>query len=122
MASDNPKKRRQASNSVVASHSYKRRKTQSARVIAVQTNEKALKNGELDVSAFIKAREYEIKALESSMGNAKKALSTRAFQGVPRSMRRRTASHNVKKVPKRLRARASKEVCLVLVGASKRNY
>jgi len=114
MAPNNPKKRKQSSNPVSAAHAQKRRKTQDARVIAVQTNDKALKNGELDVSAFVKAREYEIKALESSMGKAKKALTTRAFQSVPRSMRRRTASHNVKKVPKRLRARASKEVCLAL--------
>ena len=112
MASDDPKKRKQPFGSILTSQAQKRRKTQTARAIAVQTNDKALKNGELDVSAFVKAREYEIRALESSLGNAKKALATRAFQSVPRSMRRRTASHNVKKVPKRLRARAAKEVCL----------
>lgn len=89
----------------------KRVKVFSARTILSQTSDKALnKNGELDVSAFVKAREYEIKALEASMGASKKALSTRAFQQVPRELRRRTASHNVKRVPKRLRARAAKEV------------
>ena len=67
-------------------------------------------SGELDVSSFVKAREYEIKSLEASMGSSKKALTTRAFQQVPRELRRRTASHNVKRVPKRLRARAAKEV------------
>jgi ribonuclease P/MRP protein subunit POP1 len=89
----------------------KRVKTFSARTIISQLSEKALnKNGELDVSSFVKAREYEIRALESSMHASKKALTTRAFQQVPRELRRRTASHNVKRVPKRLRARAAKEV------------
>lgn len=120
MPSENTKKRKQPLTSNPTAQAPKRRKVQTARAIAVQTNDKALKNGELDVSAFVKAREYEIKALESSLGNAKKALSTRAFQSVPRSMRRRTASHNVKKVPKRLRARAAKEVCLMLKGGGTR--
>ena len=46
----------------------------------------------------------------ANMSGSKKALSSRAFQQVPRDLRRRTASHNVKRVPKRLRARAAKEV------------
>ena len=84
----------------------KRVKMQDARTIAVQKPP-----DQLDVSSFIQAREFEIKALESSVTKSKKALSTRAFQQVPRSMRRRTASHNVTKVPKRLQARAKEEVC-----------
>jgi len=107
-------KRKQPISNIQAtypSRSAKRVKVFSARTIHSQTSDKALnKNGELDVSAFVKAREYEIKALEASMGASKKALSTRAFQQVPRELRRRTASHNVKRVPKRLRARAAKEV------------
>lgn len=66
---------------------------------------------ELNVAGFVKAREFEIKALEKSMARARKGLTTRAFQQVPRNMRRRTASHNVKKVPKRLRKRVVEEVC-----------
>ena len=89
----------------------KRVKTSNARKILAQASDKALnKNGDLDVSAFVKAREYEIKAMESSMGSSRMSLASRAFQQVPKDMRRRTASHNVKKVPKRLRARAAKEV------------
>ncbi|MCJ1353307.1 MAG: hypothetical protein MMC33_003292 [Icmadophila ericetorum] len=91
----------------------KRAKTQNARTILAQSSEKALNsNGDLDVAAFVKAREYEINALESAMTSAKHGLTTRAFQQVPRELRRRTASHNVKKVPKRLRARAAKEMIL----------
>ena len=65
---------------------------------------------ELNIAGFVKAREFEIKALENSMAKARKGLMSRAFQQVPRNMRRRTASHNVKKVPRRLRRRAVREV------------
>lgn len=89
----------------------KRVKTSSARTILAQSSDKALnQNGDVDVASFVKAREFEIKALEASMTASKGTLTTRAFQQVPRDLRRRTASHNVKKIPKRLRARAGKEV------------
>ena len=119
MASNLPAKRKQPADSKNQSNDSKRAakrvKTSQARSILTQASEKALnKNGDLDVSTFIKAREYEIKAMESSMGSSKKSSSTRAFQQVPKDLRRRTASHNVKKVPKRLRARAAKEVHFTL--------
>ncbi|KAI9721237.1 MAG: hypothetical protein M1812_002398 [Candelaria pacifica] len=88
----------------------KRAKTQDARNIAVQSSDTALKDGQLDVDKFVKAREYEIRALEAGLSKSKKALTTRAFQSVPKDLRRRTASHNVKRVPKRLRNRAEKEM------------
>lgn len=89
----------------------KRQKIQrDARTIAVQTTSKAFKNGELDVGTFVKAREYEIKALEEGLMRSKKALTQRAFQQVPKELRRRTASHNAKKVPKKLRKQAVREV------------
>ena len=94
-----------------SSRAAKRVKTSAARTILAQASNKALsKNGDLDVSAFVKAREFEIRAMAASMGASKDSLSTRAFQLVPRDLRRRTASHNVKKVPKRLRVRAAREV------------
>lgn len=91
----------------------KRVKVQDARTIAVQSSDAALsKTGDLDVSAFVAAREFEVRALEAGLRNSKNALASRAFQKVPRNLRRRTASHNVKRVPKRLRARAKREVRL----------
>lgn len=97
-----------------ASHttsSRKRQKAQDARAIPVQSADAALStSGELNVASFIKAREFEINALDKSMQKSRKGLMSRAFQQVPRSMRRRTASHNVKKVPRRLRRRAEREV------------
>lgn len=89
----------------------KRIKISTARTILAQTTDKALnQNGDLDVSAFVKAREFEIKAMEASMSSSKKSSSTRAFQQVPNALRRRTASHNVKRVPRRLKNRALREV------------
>lgn len=115
MAQTSSLKRKQPS-SAVSTTAPKRAKISNARTVLAQTSDKALsKYGDLDVSAFVKAREYEIRALEASMGKSKKALSTRAFQQVPRNLRRRTASHNVKRVPKRLRIRAGKEVSLDIV-------
>jgi ribonuclease P/MRP protein subunit POP1 len=79
-------------------------------MLSTQITSKAFKNGELDVDKFVKAREYEIRALEEGMSRSKLSATKRAFQQVPKDLRRRTASHNVKRVPKRLRRRAKREV------------
>ena len=105
------RKRPPASANPLANRAAKRVKTSSARTILAQASDKALnQNGDLDVSAFVKAREFEISAMETSMAASKKSLTIRAFQALPKELRRRTASHNVKRVPKRLRSRAAKEV------------
>ncbi|UKZ60820.1 uncharacterized protein TrAtP1_002090 [Trichoderma atroviride] len=88
----------------------KRAKVHAARHIPAQPADAALKDGELDLVAFVAAHEYEIRALEQSMAASKAVRSSRAFQQVPRGLRRRTASHNPKRVPRRLRARARKEM------------
>lgn len=92
------------------SHRNKRPKIWEARSISSQTSDRAFSNGELNVDAFVKAREFEIKALEDGIKKSKHGLTTRAFQEVPKDLRRRTASHNVRKVPKRLQKRARREV------------
>lgn len=96
-----------------------RAKQRDARALSTQTTSKAFANGALDVDAFVKAREFEMRALESSMQRSKKGLNRRAFQQVPAELRRRTASHNVKKIPKRLRERGKKEVCDSFTGNQK---
>ncbi|KAJ4398335.1 Ribonucleases P/MRP protein subunit pop1 [Neurospora sp. IMI 360204] len=88
----------------------KRVKFQDARNIRSQPSDAALDDGKLDLQKFLNAREFEIKALETSMLKCKSANATRVFQQVPREMRRRTASHNAKRVPKRLRDRAKREM------------
>ncbi|KAF4465119.1 Ribonucleases P MRP subunit POP1 [Fusarium albosuccineum] len=88
----------------------KRPKPHVARTIPAQPADAALRDGELDLQAFVAAHEFEIRSLEQSMATSKAVSSTRAFQKVPRGLRRRTASHNPKRVPRRLRARARKEM------------
>lgn len=116
-SSINAKKRKEPpTNASKAKGDYKRPKNdqrakqRDARSLSTQTSSKAFKNGELDVDKFVKAREYEIRALGEGMARSKKALTTRAFQQVPKELRRRTASHNVKKVPRQLQKRAKREV------------
>jgi ribonuclease P/MRP protein subunit POP1 len=92
----------------------KRAKINDARTIAKQTNDAAFSNGELNVDQFVKAREYEIKALEEGLRTSKNARTTRAHQDLPNELRRRTASHNVKRVPTRLRKRLGREVSKLL--------
>lgn len=92
-----------------AARAFKRVKVKDARSIRSQPADAALKDGELDLQAFLNARQFEIRALEDGMRKSKAVNNRRAFQLVPRGMRRRTASHNVKKLPKRLRRRARGE-------------
>lgn len=88
----------------------KRSKLFNARRIVVQNTDDALKDGRINIPAFIGARQREIEKLAAAMQTSKTAGSQRAFQSLPRSLRRRAASHDVKRIPKRLRARALQEV------------
>jgi ribonuclease P/MRP protein subunit POP1 len=112
MALPTPRKRKDAPMGSTQGRNFKRTKVWDARVIRSQTSDAAYSNGELNVDQFVRAREFEIKALEDGIKKSRKGLSTRAHQELPRELRRRTASHNVKRVPKRLRERAKKEVRL----------
>ena len=109
----NPAKRKAFSSgsSGPTGASLRRAKTFDARTLAVQSTDAALSvTGELDVAAYASARAFEIQALENGIQRSKNSLTSRAFQKVPRPLRRRTASHNVKRVPRRLRTRAKREV------------
>ena len=53
----------------------KRTKTQQARHISVQAQDKALENGKLDVEKFVQARAWEIRALQAGMKGAKLVAS-----------------------------------------------
>ena len=86
-----------------------RTRQQDARQLHTQTSNEAFSHGALDVDKFIKSREYEIRAMQDGMQRSKRALNRRAFQQVPKELRRRTASHNVKRVPRRLRRKAKQE-------------
>ncbi|KKA31227.1 hypothetical protein TD95_000818 [Thielaviopsis punctulata] len=103
--------KRKAHFADAASGTAKRLKARrDARDILTQPADAALNNGALDLSAFLATRQFEISALEESMRLSKASRSQRAFQRVPRALRRRTASHNCARVPKRLRLRALREM------------
>lgn len=97
-------------SAAAAAPDRKRARTATARAIVAQTDVAELRTGSLNVAGFVRARKFEIAALQRAMAGARGALKQRAFQSVPRDLRRRTASHNSKRVPSRLRARAQREM------------
>ncbi|KAI7486386.1 POPLD-domain-containing protein [Hortaea werneckii] len=111
----NTKRPKPSSNNHSGNHhrNPQRDRVRDARTLATQPvlgRNGAFSNGELDLDKFVKAREYEIRSLEDGMRRSGKAMNQRAFQLVPKELRRRTASHNVKRVPKRLRERGKREM------------
>ncbi|KAI0789808.1 ribonucleases P/MRP protein subunit POP1-domain-containing protein [Abortiporus biennis] len=66
--------------------------------------------GNLDVERFAEARRFEIGAMHSAMVTARASATHRAWQQLPRHMRRRAASHDVRRVPSRLREKAKAEM------------
>ncbi|KAI0689073.1 NUC188 domain-containing protein [Cytidiella melzeri] len=108
----------------------KKQKTAIARTIAVQpsTSGSATQNavagpskaahfdaakglpGSLDVERFAEARAFEINAMHTAMQNARADTAHRAWQQLPRHLRRRAASHDVRRVPLRLRDKAKAEM------------
>ncbi|KAI1089501.1 ribonucleases P/MRP protein subunit POP1-domain-containing protein [Rostrohypoxylon terebratum] len=93
-----------------SSRGPKRPKMHEIRSIPVQKSHAALRDGELNVQTFINSLAFEMNALDESMRRTKTSQTTRAFQRVPFRMRRRAAAHDHKKVPKRLRKRAIREM------------
>ncbi|KAF8526144.1 NUC188 domain-containing protein [Gautieria morchelliformis] len=99
--------------------SRKKQKTIDARVIRFQSgpssgtgvvNSMGGLPGAIDIEKFTEARSFEIKAMQSSMQTARSSSTQRAWQALPRSLRRRAASHDVRRVPVRLRGKARAEM------------
>ncbi|EPY51410.1 RNase P and RNase MRP subunit [Schizosaccharomyces cryophilus OY26] len=88
----------------------KRSKFADARHIQVESP--ALKNGAVDIKRFVESRSFEISALQDAMQRSKHSSAQRAFQALPRCLRRRAASHNIRRIPKALRDRAYYEMQL----------
>ena len=86
-----------------ASGNAKQRKKQKQQ-IAVQQPVRQMAPRMLEVVEAIEARQFEIKALEGALDEFNGAQ--RVFQTVQRHMRRRAASHNVKRLPRRLQQKA----------------
>ncbi|KAG6900179.1 hypothetical protein C0993_001891 [Termitomyces sp. T159_Od127] len=64
----------------------------------------------IDVEKFAEARAFEIDAMHNAMKNASASSTSRAWQALPRHLRRRAASHDVRRVPLRLREKARAEM------------
>ncbi|KAK9709281.1 Ribonucleases P/MRP protein subunit pop1 [Basidiobolus ranarum] len=64
----------------------------------------------IDVVDFAEARSFEINAMQNAIRRSKEGAVQRAFQSLPRHLRRRAASHNVKRLPVRLREKALREM------------
>ncbi|KAJ8454463.1 hypothetical protein ONZ45_g19296 [Pleurotus djamor] len=106
----------------------KKQKIKNARTIPVQTvpstststngittaNPKSSSQlpGSLDVERFVEARAFEIDAMHTAMKTASASSTQRAWQALPRHLRRRAASHDVRRVPLRLRDKAKAEMDL----------
>ncbi|KAL3229510.1 Ribonucleases P/MRP protein subunit POP1 [Nakaseomyces bracarensis] len=95
---------------------FKRQKVRDARQIRTEAikqdkhSDLSDAGGMLKVGEFIHSRKYEITSLQMAMKSSKNSGSTRVFQALPRKLRRRTASHNVKHIPRRMRNRALREM------------
>ncbi|KAJ7044056.1 ribonucleases P/MRP protein subunit POP1-domain-containing protein [Mycena alexandri] len=98
----------------------KKQKLDGARTIAVQSNAVAGPStvgngvrrlaGVIDVEKFAEARAFEINAMQTGMKTASASATHRVWQTLPRHLRRRAASHDVRRVPLRLRDRARQEM------------
>ncbi|KAF7291584.1 hypothetical protein HMN09_01249500 [Mycena chlorophos] len=66
--------------------------------------------GALDVEKFAEARAYEINSMHTAMKSASASATHRIWQTLPRHLRRRAASHDVRRMPLRLRDKARQEM------------
>ncbi|KAG4301585.1 hypothetical protein PCANB_001795 [Pneumocystis canis] len=89
----------------------KRAKISDLRAIAVQSDSPAIREGIIDVNSFLNSKKFEIQALFQAIKRSRQLSTRRAFQSLPRFLRRRAASHNIKRVPKYLFTRAKNEAC-----------
>lgn len=64
----------------------------------------------VDAKDFARGRMNEINLMTKELEQAKYSSTRRVFQQLPRHMRRRAASYNIKRLPTRLRLRAMEEV------------
>lgn len=65
-------------------------------------------SSEINVVKFLESRSREMEAMRQSAVLV--STNARVMQQLPRHMRRRAASHNVKRLPRHLRLEAEKEV------------
>ena len=67
-------------------------------------------NAEIRIQDFVNARQAEIKALEKVITNSVSMVGQRVFQTLPKHLRRRASSHNIKRLPFGLRKYAQNQL------------
>lgn len=77
---------------------------------ASRTSATVLLPPQLDVEQTIAARRFQIEALQRAIRASRASASTRAWQLLPRHARRRAASHNILRLPARLRRKGLAEL------------
>lgn len=98
-------------------------KLYSSRQIRTQVSDSAFSEGaKLLIPQFLQSRQFEIESLERAQLQSKYSGAARCFQTLPRTLRRRVASHNVKRIPRRLRNRAIREMSEGTVSAMKEQW
>ncbi|OCH85746.1 POP1-domain-containing protein [Obba rivulosa] len=124
-----PPKRKADGNDGPTGREKKKQRAEIARTIAVQAGPSGASSnavagpsgsvrfdsmkglpGSLDVERFAESRAFEIKSMHEGMKNARASATQRAWQQLPRHLRRRAASHDVRRVPLRLREKARAEM------------
>lgn len=121
VASSASNKRPNSSSNNYSNPTFKRTKLHNSRLIRTQINDDSFTNptkkfkstvapNKLNIPEFLASREFEIQALDAAMVKSQNSGASRVFQSLPRTLRRRTASHNVRRIPKRMRRKALKEM------------
>ncbi|KAM6494217.1 POPLD (NUC188) domain containing protein [Amanita muscaria] len=116
-----PKRKDDTTNDAQTAREKKKQKVAFARTIAVQDPPSASAGpstftslgrlpSAIDVEKFAEVRAFEIGAMEDAMKNASASSTHRVWQTLPRHLRRRAASHDVRRVPTRLREKAHAEM------------
>lgn len=113
-------KRKDNAGEELTGRERKKIKLTAARTIEVQSQSDATPGpsvpmsrlpSTIDVEKFVEARAFEIDAMQKAMKTANSSSTQRAWQALPRHLRRRAASHDVRRVPLKLRDKARAEVC-----------
>lgn len=94
----------------ISSADWKRSRVRNARTILTQQADLSVSEGKVDMPSFLHAREQEIRNMDMAINKSRAVGKQRQFQKLPRELRRRTASHNINRVPGNRRARAAKEM------------
>lgn len=87
----------------------KKKAKRDAQLIVTDLNNSLISEAprNVDIVQFAEARSFELNAIESALKNATENTGNqRVFQSLPRHLRRRAASHNIKRIPLEFRKKA----------------